>query len=74
MPSPFVHIELATDDVGRAKSFYSELFGWKMTDLPMDYTIVSTGKSPGGGIYKRSPEAPVAWSVYVGVPDAAAVL
>jgi predicted enzyme related to lactoylglutathione lyase len=74
MPNPFVHIELATDDVGRARSFYSGLFGWKMTELPMDYTLVSTGKVPGGGIFKRTPEAPVGWSVYVGVADAAATL
>ncbi len=74
MPSPFVHIELATDDVARAKSFYSGLFGWKMTDLPMDYTLLATGKQPGGGIFKRPPESPVGWSVYVGVADAAAAL
>jgi len=74
MPHPFVHIELATDDVARARSFYADLFGWKMTDLPMDYTLLSTGKAPGGGIFKRPPEAPVGWSVYVGVTDAAATL
>jgi predicted enzyme related to lactoylglutathione lyase len=73
MPHPFVHIELATDDVGRARSFYSELFGWRMTELP-DYTILSTGKDPGGGIFKRPPEAPPGWTVYVGVEDAAATL
>jgi uncharacterized protein len=74
VPHPFVHIELATDDVGRAKSFYADLFGWKMTDMPMDYTLLSTGKAPGGGIFKRPPEAPAGWSVYVGVADAAATL
>jgi len=74
MPHPFVHVELATDDVPRAKAFYSDLFGWKMTDTPMDYTMFSTGKQPGGGIFKRPPEAPTGWSLYVGVPDAAAAL
>ncbi len=74
MSHPFVHVELATDDVGRAKTFYSELFGWKMTETPMDYTLFSTGKEPGGGIFKRPPETPVGWSLYVGVADAAAVL
>ena len=74
MPNPFVHIELATDDVARAKAFYAELFGWEMTDTPMDYTLLSTGKEPGGGLFKRPPEAPAGWSVYVGVPDAAATL
>lgn len=74
MPHPFVHVELATDDVGRARTFYSELFGWKMTETPMDYTLFSTGKEPGGGIFKRPPETPVGWSLYVGVADAAAAL
>ncbi|HEU4385180.1 MAG TPA: VOC family protein [Anaeromyxobacteraceae bacterium] len=74
MPNPFVHIELATDDVAGAKAFYSNLFGWKLTDTPMDYTLLDTGTPPGGGIFKRPPEAPAGWSVYVGVPDAAATL
>ena len=74
MPHPFVHIELATDDVPRAKAFYANLFGWKMTDLPMEYTLFATGKEPGGGIFKRPPEAPAGWTVYVGVADAAATL
>ena len=74
MANPFVHIELATDDVSGAKTFYANLFGWKMTDLPMDYTLLSTGKTPGGGIFKRPLEAPVGWMVYVGVTDAAATL
>jgi predicted enzyme related to lactoylglutathione lyase len=34
---------------------------------------VSTGKAPGAGIYKRPPEAPAGWAVYVGVKDAAAM-
>ena len=74
MPSPFVHIELATDDMARAKAFYAELFGWKMTDTPMDYTLIDTGTPPGGGLFKRPPEATAGWSVYVGVPDVAATL
>jgi hypothetical protein len=74
MPNPFVHMELATDDVPRARSFYAELFGWKMTETPMDYTLFSTGRAPGGGILRRPPEAPVGWSAYVGVADAAATI
>ncbi|HYQ81712.1 MAG TPA: VOC family protein, partial [Anaeromyxobacteraceae bacterium] len=50
------------------------LFGWKMSDMPMEYTLIDTGKPPGGGLFKRPPEAPVGWSVYVGVADAAATL
>jgi len=74
MPNPFVHLELATDDVAKAKAFYGGLFGWKLTDTPMDYTLFDTGTPPGGGIFKRPPEVPACWSVYVGVPDIAATL
>ena len=32
MANPFVHVELHTDDVAKAKAFYSRLFGWKLED------------------------------------------
>jgi len=30
MGNPFVHVELMATDVGKAKSFYGELFDWKL--------------------------------------------
>ena len=30
MANPFVHIELETNDVAKAKTFYSKLFDWKL--------------------------------------------
>ncbi len=71
--SAFVHMELATDDPARAKSFYKQLFGWKLTDQKMPdgsvYTMFDTrAGGPGGGIMqKMMPDQPTAWLPYVGV-------
>ena len=35
MANPFVHVELATTDYDKAKSFYGQLFNWKLQDMPM---------------------------------------
>ena len=35
MANPFVHVELNTHDVGKAKEFYGSLFDWKLEDVPM---------------------------------------
>ena len=49
--NPFVHIELLTDELGKAKSFYGELFDWKLEDVPMHnggvYTMVNVGEGTG---------------------------
>jgi predicted enzyme related to lactoylglutathione lyase len=55
MPS-LMHFEIPADNVDRAKSFYSKLFGWEIKELPgMDYWIITTDgeKSVGGGMMKR---------------------
>jgi predicted enzyme related to lactoylglutathione lyase len=53
-----VHFEIHAEDPERAASFYSELFGWKITkwDGPVDYWLVSTG-SDTPGITTRTPRA-----------------
>ena len=33
MSSPFVHLELNTPDLAKAKHFYSTLFGWSFVDV-----------------------------------------
>jgi predicted enzyme related to lactoylglutathione lyase len=35
MPT-IVHFEIPADDVERAKKFYTDLFGWKTTNMKMD--------------------------------------
>jgi predicted enzyme related to lactoylglutathione lyase len=53
-----VWFEIPADDLGRAKSFYGKLFGWKIGPLPgmADYLHLDTGgpdASPDGGLMKR---------------------
>ncbi len=35
MANAFVHVELNTNDLEKAKTFYSQLFKWRFEDLPM---------------------------------------
>ncbi len=71
MANPFVHVELATTDVGKAKEFYSGLFDWKLEDVPgMGYTMIDVGEGTGGGIMKTvQPDSPSCWMAYVLVDD-----
>jgi uncharacterized protein len=77
MGNPFVHIELETTDVAKAKAFYGKLFDWKLEDVPMEgsgtYTMIKVGEGTGGGIMKHPmPGAPSLWLAYVLVDDVAA--
>ena len=52
MTNPFVHCELATHDVAKAKSFYGKLFDWKLEDIPNEaaggtYTMIGVGDDAG---------------------------
>jgi predicted enzyme related to lactoylglutathione lyase len=73
MANPFIHVELNTTDVARAKSFYGELFDWKLQDVPMPegtYTLIEVGEGTGGGLMKHPvPGAPSTWVAYVQVDD-----
>ena len=73
MANPFVHVELNTNDVAKAKSFYSKMFDWKMEDVPMptgSYTMISVGEGTGGGLMKNPmPNTPSMWLSYVLVDD-----
>ena len=77
MANPFVHVELATTDIDKAKSFYRSLFEWKLNDMDMGdgmtYTLIEVGEGTGGGMMKHPmPGAPSAWLAYVAVDDIAA--
>ncbi len=65
MPNPFVHVELNTTDVSKAKAFYGKLFDWALQDADMGpggtYTIINVGGGTGG--------APSSWPAYVLVDD-----
>ena len=57
--SAIVHFDIPTDDVERAKKFYSELLRWKFESFPeMQYNLITTTNldgTPGigGGMGKR---------------------
>ena len=57
MPNPFVHVELNTTDVSKAKAFYGKLFDWALQDADMGpggtYTIIDVGGGTGGGMMKH---------------------
>jgi predicted enzyme related to lactoylglutathione lyase len=74
MANPFVHVELNTQDLPKAKKFYSQLFGWQLQDMPMGggktYTMIGVGEGTGGGMM-TAPDSgiPPHWLAYVGVDD-----
>jgi predicted enzyme related to lactoylglutathione lyase len=76
MANPFVHAELSTTDIGKAKAFYGQLFDWKLEDLPMPqgtYTMIHVGEGTGGGMMAQMiPGACSAWMPYMLVDDIAA--
>jgi len=73
-----VHFEIPFDNKARATKFYTETFGWKMTEFPeMEYVMAQTAAvdeqqmptEPGainGGLFARPKEAPHP-CLYVGV-------
>jgi predicted enzyme related to lactoylglutathione lyase len=82
MTGKVVHFEIPFDDGNRARSFYSQAFGWQVMEMPeMGYTMVTTGPSdmqtgpsePGfinGGMFQRSAEFPGKGpNVVIDVPD-----
>jgi len=75
MANPFVHIELQTKDLAKAKDFYSRLFDWKLENLPateggVAYTMIDVGEGTGGGMFTNTdPKVPPHWLAYVGVDD-----
>jgi predicted enzyme related to lactoylglutathione lyase len=74
MPT-IVHFEIPTDDLQRAKTFYNELFGWKIERFPgpMEYWIITTTDADGnkaleGGMMARQhPEHQI--TNYIDVPS-----
>lgn len=66
--------EIPADDPGRAKKFYSSLFGWKINPMPnaaMEYYHLDTGgpdASPDAGLMKRMCEGQTITN-YIFVPS-----
>jgi predicted enzyme related to lactoylglutathione lyase len=77
MPNAFVHTELNTTDLEKAKTFYGKLFDWTLQDVQMGdfpYTLISVdGKTAGGMLTNPMQGAPSFWLSYVLVDDVAAM-
>ncbi|WP_048438078.1 VOC family protein [Caenimonas sp. SL110] len=74
MANPFVHVELSSNDLPAAKSFYASLFDWKLEEMPMGpgmtYTTIDVGQGTGGGMMTNPvPGTPSFWLAYVEVAD-----
>jgi uncharacterized protein len=72
--NPFVHCELETTDLPKAKEFYTKLFDWDLDDSAMEgYTLIGVGEHEygvGGGMMTvPSPGMPSFWLPYVSVDD-----
>lgn len=73
MANPFVHVELQTSDLAKARQFYGRLFDWKFEDVAPggEYSLIQVGEGVGGGMMKV-PNVPPHWLAYVLVDDVAA--
>ncbi len=73
MANAFVHVELNTTDVDKAKSFYGQLFDWKIEEMSMgdgsNYTMIGVGEGTGGGMIKHPMGGPSIWLPYMLVDD-----
>jgi hypothetical protein len=72
--NPFVHVELNTQNVAAAKTFYQSMFAWSLSDMEMGggmtYTLIDVGEGTGGGMMQHPmPGAPSMWLPYVLVDD-----
>jgi predicted enzyme related to lactoylglutathione lyase len=71
--SPLVHLELHTQNAGRALAFYTGLFGWatEVIEVPRgSYQAIGLGDGIEGGVIECRAPRPL-WLPYVGVADAA---
>ena len=75
MANPFVHVELQTKELDKAKKFYQGIFDWRFEDMPMgngmSYTGINVGEGTGGGMWTNpaAPNGPAHWLAYVNVDN-----
>jgi predicted enzyme related to lactoylglutathione lyase len=70
-----VWVDLSSSDPAASREFYSKLFGWEIevaTDPQYGgYALAKIGGEDVAGIGpQQSPDAPTAWSLYIGTHDA----
>jgi predicted enzyme related to lactoylglutathione lyase len=69
-----VWVELSSPDAAASRDFYAKLFGWNIEVHPDPqyggYGIARIGGEDAAGIGpKQSPDAPTAWTIYIGTDD-----
>lgn len=72
-----VWVDLSSDDAAASRDFYAKVFGWKLEVNPDPqyggYAMANVGDQAVAGIGpKMAPQAPTAWTVYIGTEDAKA--
>jgi len=76
MSHPVVHFEIVGKDKQRLESFYGDLFGWQLQDIPgMGYSMVAKEEGGiAGGIGAAQGGGPGHVTFYVQAEDPQAVL
>jgi predicted enzyme related to lactoylglutathione lyase len=72
MSNPFTYAELHTQDPKAAKTFYRQLFDWKMQDHENPqgtYTEIDPGDGFPGGLLQRAGDGGSHWLPYIKVAD-----
>ncbi len=67
----FSWMELHSGDSGKARSFYAELLGWNVEDMPMpdgSYPVIKNGEESLGGFSPMPADKPH-WLPYITVDD-----
>jgi uncharacterized protein len=82
-PGTFSWTDLTSPDQDAAKAFYIALFGWEITDIPVDentsYSMAALGGKPVAAIspqpqQQRDNGVPPLWNSYITVDDANAAV
>ncbi len=78
-PGKFVWYELATNDMGEAKTFYAHVLGWAACDVAQaaqPYSLLTLSEAPVAGLMPLPEQAGASphWLGYVGVDDIAAAV
>ncbi len=78
MGQPVVHFEIMGKDTNKLKSFYSDLFGWKIGETMGPelghYALIDAESSGLAGGIGQDPQGGVRTTFYVSVPDPKATL
>ena len=73
-PGAMTWNDLTTPDADAAASFYGELFGWRIEEIPeaYGYRVIYNGERSNGGILPKRPDMgdiPPNWMPYFGTED-----